>query len=84
MVRREIEIDDDIDRLLTELASEYDGNLSQALAVLVHTHEDLESFADRSEAAQETTLRAARDQAEADFLEGRTVAWEQLKARNSL
>lgn len=28
MVRRQIEIDEDTDRILTELASEYEGNLS--------------------------------------------------------
>ena len=84
MVRREIEIDEDTDRLLTELASEYKGDLSRALADLVHTREGLEEFADRSEAAHEHTLRALRDRAEADFREGRTVAWEDLKARHGL
>lgn len=84
MVRREIEIDEDTDRILTELASEYEGDLSQALADLVHAHEGLEAFADRSEAAHESTLRSLRDRAEADFREGRTVNWEDVKARNGL
>ena len=35
MVRREIEIDENTDRVLTELASEYNGDLSHALADLV-------------------------------------------------
>jgi hypothetical protein len=41
MVRREIEIDEDTNRLLTELASEYEGNLNLALADLVHAREGL-------------------------------------------
>jgi hypothetical protein len=73
MVRREIEIDEDTDRLLTELAPEYKGDLSLALADLVHAREGFEEFAERSEAAQESTLLAMRDRSEADFREGRTV-----------
>jgi hypothetical protein len=84
MVRREIEIDEDTNRLLTELASEYKGDLSLALADLVHAREGLEEFAERSETAQEAALRTLRDRSEADFREGRTVAWEDVKARNGL
>ncbi len=47
MVRREIEIDEDTDRILTQLASEYAGDLSLAVAELVHAHEGLEDFANR-------------------------------------
>jgi DNA-binding phage protein len=84
MVRREIEIDEDTDRFLRELAADYKGDLSLALADLVHAREGLEEFADRSEAARENTLRSLRDRSEADFQEGRTVAWEDVKARNGL
>ena len=84
MVRREIEIDEDTDRILTELASQYQGDLSQALAELVHSRLGLEAFAERSEAAHESTLRSLRDRAEADFREGRAVTWEDVKANNAL
>ena len=84
MVRREIEIDEDTNRLLTELALEYEGDLSLALADLVHAREGLEEFAERSEAAHESTLLAMRDRSEADFREGRTVTWEDVKTRNGL
>jgi hypothetical protein len=84
MVRREIEIDEDTDRILTELASEYEGDLSLALAELVRAHEGLEDFASRSEEARENALRALRDRSEADFREGRTSTWKDVKARNSL
>ncbi len=84
MVRCEIEIDDDTNRLLTELASEYEGDLSLALADLVHAREGLEEYAERSEAAHEDTLFALRDRSEVDFREGRTVSWEDVKSRNGL
>jgi hypothetical protein len=84
MVRREIEIDEDTDRLIMELASEYKGDLSLALADLVHARDGLEEFAERSEAAYELTLLDLRDKSEADFRVGRTVTWEDVKARNAL
>jgi DNA-binding phage protein len=84
MVRREIEIDEETDRILTQLASEYNGDLSAALADLVSAREGLEEFADRSEAAHEHTLRRLRDRSEADFRAGRTVTWEGVKTSNSL
>lgn len=46
--------------------------------------EGLEEFAEQSEAAHEHALRALRDKSEADFREGRTVTWEDIKARNNL
>ena len=83
-MRREIEVDEDTNRLLTELAAEYEGDLSSALADLVHAREGLEEFAERSEAAHESTLVAMRDRSDADFREGRTVTWEDVKTRNGL
>jgi hypothetical protein len=61
MVRREVEIDEETNRLLTELATEYKGDLSLALSDLVHAREGLEEFAERSEAAHENVLREMRD-----------------------
>jgi|HubBroStandDraft_6_1064221.scaffolds.fasta_scaffold1901843_1 hypothetical protein len=84
MVRREIEIDEDTDRVLTELASEYKGDLSLALADLVHAYEGMEEFAERSEVAQADAVRVLRDKSQADFRSGRTVTWEDVKARNGL
>jgi DNA-binding phage protein len=84
MVRREIEIDEDTDRILTELASEYKGDLSLALADLVLAREGMEEFAQHSEAEHENALRALRDRSEADFREGRTVTWDDVKSHNGL
>jgi hypothetical protein len=84
MVRRAIEIDEDTDRLLGELASQYDGDLSLAVSELVQAYKGIEGLADRSEEAVEDALHVLRDKAEADFREGRTLTWEQVKARNGL
>jgi len=84
MVRREIEIDEDTDRILTQLASEYEGNLSLALAELVRAREGLEDFASHSEEVRESALRTLRDRSEADFREGRTTTWNDVKIRNGL
>jgi hypothetical protein len=84
MVRREIEIDEETDRLLTGLASEYEGDLGAALADLVHSRQDIDELAERSEAAYEHRLRDLRDKAEAEFREGHTVSWEDVKRRNGL
>ena len=53
MLRREI--DQESDRILTELASEFEGDLSQALAHLLQTREHLETFADQSESGHRKT-----------------------------
>ena len=84
MVRREIEIEEDADRILTDLASEYEGDLSLALADQVHARGGLEELAERGESANESALRALRDRSEGGLREGRTVAWEDVKARNAL
>jgi len=84
MVRREIEIDEETDRIFTNLATDYKGDLSLALADLVHARAGLQEFAERSEVAHENALRALRDRSEGDFREGRTVSWEDVKANNGL
>ena len=84
MVLRETEIDEETDRILTELAKDYQGDLSRALAELVQAHERVEAFAEEGEAANEPVLRTRRDRAEADFSAGRMVDWEELKSSNGL
>jgi hypothetical protein len=84
MARLQIEIDDDTNRRLTELASEYEGDLSLALADLVHAHDALEEFAQHAETVHENALGDLLDRAEADFRENRTVPWDEVKARNGL
>lgn len=84
MVLRQLEIDEDTDRLLTELAREYQGDLGEALGDLLHAREGIEDLAERSEMAQQSPLRVLRERSEADFRAGRTVSWDEVKARNGL
>lgn len=84
MVKREIKIDEETDRILSRLASEHEGDLGETLAEVVHTRAGLEELGDESEAANEGALRAMRDRAEADFRKGRGVARNDVKARNRL
>ena len=44
MVSRQIQIDEDTDRMLSELAKEYEGDLGLALAELVHAREGARKF----------------------------------------
>jgi predicted transcriptional regulator len=84
MVRRQIELDEDADRSLAELASEYEGDRSRALADLLHTHASLEAFVDKCEDAQRGSLLAQMERAERDFSEGRFSTWDDVKRRNGL
>lgn len=84
MVRREIEIDEHTDRVLSELASEYEGGLGSALADFVQSYEALEGLAGRTENEQVKILRTLRDRSEADFRSGRVVGWGEVKTRNGL
>jgi hypothetical protein len=45
MVSREIQIDEETDRLLSDLAKDYEGDLGLALTELVHARDGLQSFA---------------------------------------
>ena len=84
MVTRQIELDDDTDRILTELARDYEGNLGDALADLVHAHESLEAFAAESEDEHRDLLLTQVERSEREFREGRVVSWEEVKRRNGL
>ncbi|MFN7934827.1 MAG: hypothetical protein U0R19_15975 [Bryobacteraceae bacterium] len=84
MVRREIEIDESTDRLLSDLAIEYDGDLGIALSDLLHAREGMEEIADRSEEIVGESLRLLRDRSESDFRAGRVVTWDDVKLRNKL
>ncbi len=84
MVSRQIQIDEDTDRMLLELAKEYEGDLGLALAELVHAREGLESFVEQAEAVENASLTSQLERAERDFREGRSTPWEEVKRRNRL
>jgi len=84
MVRREIEIDEEADRILTHLAQEYEGDLGKALADLVGTSESTTAFLDEQEALHRDSLIAQVERSERGFREGRFTTWEEVKRRNGL
>jgi hypothetical protein len=84
MARHEIEFDEETDRMLVDLATEYGGDFSKALADLIHVHRSFETLADLSEGAQAESLHAQVERAEVGFREGRFTAWHEVKRRNEL
>ncbi|MGO4882949.1 MAG: hypothetical protein ACLP59_19335 [Bryobacteraceae bacterium] len=83
-VVRQIDFDEDTDRILTELAEEHQGNLGEALTDLVHAHAAIEAFLEECEEAQGMPLRTQVERAESGFSEGRFTDWEDVKRRNRL
>lgn len=84
MVHRQIDLDEDTDRKLAELARDCDGDLGQTVAGLVHAHEGLECFADEVEEVHRASLLAQLERAERSFREGTYTTWEEVKRRNGL
>jgi hypothetical protein len=84
MVRREIDLDEESDRILSELAEEYEGDAGKALADLLQARGGVEAFADACEEAQRDLLLAQKGRSEREFRDGRVVSWEEVKRRNRL
>jgi len=51
MVRRQIDLDEESDRILSGLAPDYDGDLGEALADLLQAHQRVETFVEECEEA---------------------------------
>jgi predicted transcriptional regulator len=86
MVHRQIEIDldEETDRKLGELARDCNGDMGQTLAGLVHAYESLESFTDQVEEVHRAALIAQLERSERDYREGRFVTWDEVKRRLNL
>ena len=84
MVHRQIEFDEETDRILVDLARDYEGDLGKALTNLVRSHESLASFLDQCEEAQSASLAVQKARSEQNFREGRVIAWDDVKRRNNL
>lgn len=84
MVRRQIDFDDQTDRILAELARDYEGDVARALADLVHAHQSLEAYVEQSEEVYRTSLLTQLERAERGFREGRFTTWDEVKRRNKL
>jgi hypothetical protein len=84
MVRRQIDLDEESDQILSVLAQEYHGDLSKALANLLHTHKSLEAFLEGCEETHGESLLAQKERAERGFREGRFTKWDDVKSRHDL
>ena len=83
MVKRLIELDEDSDQLLTELAREYGGDAGRALSELLRSREGIEEFMQACETAHSDALLVQKDRSEHGARESFTD-WEEIKRRHNL
>jgi hypothetical protein len=84
MVRRQIDLDDESDEILTRLAHDYQGDVARALGDLLHSREGIEEFVDACEDANAEMLLMQRGRAERGLGQGHFTAWEEIKRRHNL
>ena len=84
MVRRQVELDEESDRILAALAEEYQGDVNKALAELLRTSKGLDTFAEQCEEAHHDALAAQKERSEREFREGRVTTWDEMKRRLDL
>ena len=84
MVSRQIDLDEESDRILSKLAADYQGDLGKALADLLRAHESVEAFVEDCEETQRDSLLAQKERAERSFREGRFTRWDEVKRRHNL
>jgi hypothetical protein len=84
MVHREIEIDEEADRILTQLATDYEGDPGKAVSDLLRASESIQSFLDENEELHRDSLLTQVERSERGFREGRFTTWEEVKQRNGL
>lgn len=84
MIHRQIDVDEETDRKLEDLARSYGGDLSEALADLMRSRECVETFLDQLEEANVATLRQQIERSEREFRTGKTIPWTEVKRRNRL
>jgi hypothetical protein len=84
MAGRQVDFDEETDRILLEISEAYDGDISRALADLIHAHESLERFVGQCEEAHHDELDAQVNRAEEGFRKGRFTPWSEIKVRNGL
>lgn len=84
MIRRQIELDEESDQILSGLAEQFQGDAGKAVAELLHSHETIESFVEQCEEAQRDSLMSQKGRSERAFQEGRSTSWEEIKRRNNL
>lgn len=84
MVTRQIQLDDETDLHLRELAEDHAGDLGLAVTELVNMRSILEDLAAASEAAIGSPLISQIKRAEEQIAQRRVVPWAELKRRHGL
>ena len=84
MVRRQIDLDDESDEILTRLAHDYQGDVGKALGDLLHSCEGVEDFVEACEDANTEMLLTQRERAERGLSRGNFTAWDEIKRRHNL
>lgn len=84
MVLRQIELDEESDRILSNLSQAYEGDAGRALGDLPQAHEGVEAMVAQCEELHAETLLAQRERAERGFREGRFTTWDEVKRKNAL
>ena len=84
MVCRQIDLDEESDRILSGLARDYQGDLGRALGDLLHAHQSVEAFVEVCEEAHRDSLLIQKERGERGFREGRFTTWDEVKRRNDL
>ena len=84
MAARQIELDEDANKILDSMASAYGGSASLAISELLRAHETIESLLDELEAGQSAELALQKEGAERGFREGRFTSWDEVKRQNGL
>lgn len=83
-MRREINLDEETDRILEEFAQEYEGGPDEALSDLLHAHKSIETFVEQCEEGHRETLLEQLEPGKRGFKEGRAASWDEVKRRNNL
>ena len=84
MIKREIKLDEETNRILDSLATEHDGDISLVVSELLHTHALSESDLDAIEEAHAQELKRQKERSERQFQEGKVVPWTELKRQCGL
>jgi len=79
MVRREIEIDEETDQILTGLAQQAGADRGAVVADLLRSYAGIEGLVSQWEEPQIESLERQRQRSEQDFRESNTVGWDEVK-----
>ena len=84
MVKREVMLDEESNRVLESLAQDCGGDVGRVICELLRMHALPEADLDELERAQAEELTRQRDLSEREFREGKIVPWAELKRRCGL